>query len=390
MKYFDYNATTPMSPGAHAAWLEAQETAWQNPSGLYRSGIRTKVRLEKARDRLAALFDVNPETLIFCSGATEACNLWVRSFFENPKHAGQKVLASAQEHSCMRGSLSTFGGDRVQWFSPHRREAIDTVAEALETQSDLGAVVMMAANNETGICYPWQEIADTCRRRGIPFFCDTSQWIGKMSLDGFDRLDYFCASAHKFGGPKGVGFLKVSKRFPTVRGSVGGGQEWGIRAGTENYPAIEAMVAALEACQEQIRQADFLNKRFLWLKDFADGLKKRVPGSVIHGEGYPTLWNTASISVPLKASRYWINALEEHGFEVSGGAACNAGKKGLSPVLKDMGFPDSFANSTLRISSGWETRKDDWKALLDALVKVYEAFSDEDGDLTEVISLDSF
>ena len=389
MKYFDYNATTPLSPVSKEAWLKAQDSAWQNPSGFYRSGIRAKVSMEKARDRLAALFDVDPETLVFCSGATEACNLWVRSFFDHPKYAGQKILASAQEHSCMRGSLQSFGGDRANWFSPHREGVIDSVREQLKAQPDLGAVVMMAANNETGVCYPWKEIADICRKRGIPFFCDTSQWIGKMLLDGFDQLDYFCASAHKFGGPKGVGFFKISKRFPSIRGFVGGGQEWGLRAGTENYPAIEAMVAALENSQEQIRQTGFLESRLQWLNDFTNELRKRIPGIVIHGEGLPTLWNTASVSVPMKPSRHWISALEEHGFEVSGGAACNAGKKGLSPVLKDMGFPDSLADRTLRISSGWETQEADWKALLEALVKVYEAFSNEDGESTQVISLDS-
>ena len=389
MKYFDYNATTPLSPEARAAWLEAHETAWQNPSGLYRSGIRTKVRLEKARDRLAAILDVEPETLIFCSGATEACNLWVRAFFENQKHAGLKILASAQEHSCMRESLSAFGGNRVQWVSPHQDDTIYMVAEALESRKDIGAVVLMAANNETGIRYPWKEVADICRQWGIPFFCDTSQWVGKMPLDGFDRLDYFCASAHKFGGPKGIGFLRVSKRFASVRGAMGGSQEMGVRAGTENYPAIEAMVTALETCQELMKQPGFIDQRQAWLMDFTAGLKQRVPGVVLHAEGHPTLWNTVSISVPLKPSRDWITALEAQGFEVSGGAACNSGKKGLSPVLKDMGFPDSLANTTLRLSSGWNTKEGDWQALLDALEKVYQSFSDGD-DVTDVISLDSF
>jgi cysteine desulfurase len=390
MNYFDYNATTPLTAVARAALLDAYDSAWENPSSVYRAGVRVKARMKDARSRLGKLLNVDPDSIVFCSGATEACNMWVRSFFTDSMRKGQWLLASAQEHSCMMESIREKGHDRVRWFSPHHQDVADTVLGQLEGHPEIGGVVMMAGNNETGICFPWQEVAEICRSRGIPFFCDTSQWIGKLPTEGFDRLDYFCASAHKFGGPKGIGFLKLSKRFPMVQGFKGGGQESGVRAGTEDYPSISAMLAALESSDQKLKEQGALKMRELWRKEFVDQLRIKIPGAVIHSDGYPVLWNTVSAALPGKPALQWIEALEERGFEMSSGAACLAGKNKLSHVLDDMGFPKSDATHTLRISSGWETTERDWQALIEAMVAVFEVFASPPGEgLTEVISIDS-
>lgn len=390
MKYFDHNATTPLAPAARQALLDAYDDAWENPSSVYRAGARVRALMKKVRSRLGKHLHVNPDDIVFCSGATEACNMWVNSFFADSTREGQWLLASAHEHPCMRESIRATGGDRVRWFSPHREDTVQTVTEQLKKHPEIGAVAMMAANNETGVCYPWQEIAEICRNRGIPFFCDTCQWLGKLSTDDFDRLDYFCASAHKFGGPKGTGFLKLSKRFPMVQGFRGGGQEDGFRAGTEDYPSLSAMVAALEAFGKKLKEKDALKIRERWRTGFIDQLRTKIPGVVIHSEGHPVLWNTVSVSLPGKSALHWIEALEKKGFEMSSGAACLTHKNNISHVLEDMEFSASDSAHTLRISSGWETTENDWHELLESMIEVWGMFSSPTaGGLTQVISIDS-
>ena len=221
MIYFDHNATTPLCDAAREAWLQTQESAWANPSAGYTAAERAKAVLRQARDELARLLGVATDELVFTSGATEACNLWLESFLRN-RNSNEKLLVSELDHSCVVQTCKRLNVDGVCWFSPSSSVSIREVLDREVSKGTcVGAVVMMAANNVTGEIFNWQAVAEWCRERGIPFFCDTTQWLGKYGPDRLDQLDFFCGSAHKFGGPKGVGFLKFSRKYRSLCGQTG-------------------------------------------------------------------------------------------------------------------------------------------------------------------------
>ncbi|HKK17038.1 MAG TPA: cysteine desulfurase family protein [Opitutales bacterium] len=377
MRFFDHNATTPLLPEAKAVWLNVSEEHWHNPSSPYRAGAAAHARLEAARERLAGMLAVDPRRIVFNSGATEGNNAvfaaWARAL---PKDG--RVGVGATEHPSVLEAAKHFLDGRIDWLAPDCGGTIRP--EAVEI-GGLAAVSLMAANNETGILNPWREWAAACRERGIPMHCDASQWIGKMPLEGLGACDYLTACAHKFGGPKGVGFLLVPEGFSAEL--FGGAQEQGRRAGTENLAGILSMLTALEwTASRRSAGAESGKKKFL------EGLKERIPGVGIVGEGGPALWNTASIIMPEFKSVRWIRTLERKGFLVSAGSACSTGKDGPSHVLAAMGIDAGKAERTLRISSGWQTSAADWEALLDALAAGYrELKNGRAGSNSQVISI---
>jgi len=377
MRFFDYNATTPLLPEARAAWVEASEAHWLNPSSPYRAGAAVHARLEEARERLAALMDVDPRRIVFNSGATEGNNAvfatWARSF-----GASDRIGVGATEHPSVLEAAKRYFDGRIDWLEPEPGGVIGTDAVNVEAVS---AISVMAANNETGVLNPWREWQAVCRDRGIPLHCDASQWIGKMPLDGLGTCDYLTACAHKFGGPKGVGFLLVPEG--AAAGLAGGAQEGGRRAGTENLAGILSMLAALEVVESKRAACSPDDK-----ENFLAALQQNLPGVEIIGEGQPALWNTAAIVLPEFKSTRWIRALEKKGFLVSAGSACSTGKGGPSHVLAAMGVDSDKAGRALRISSGWETTAGDWQALHDALVDGYEELrEDASGSHSQVISI---
>lgn len=391
MKNFDYNATTPMRAVAVQAWYDASQQSWENASSSYSAGVRVKVRLNRARENMGKLLGVVPASLVFCSGATEACNIWVQSFFHYFNAPNDRLLVSDQEHACLRESIQIYGGDRVQWFTPTESDVTAQLQQTLEGNSDIKGVVMMAANNETGICNPWKAVSELCRERGLPFFCDTCQLFGKLPVEDLGKLDFFCLSAHKFGGPKGTGLLKISSKYPFVRGAIGGGQEQGLRAGTEDYPSIIAMYEALKESSALANNAESVDIRLSWKNEFCHRIVKTIPGSVIHNEGRESLWNTVSIGFPQKDASYWVEALDQAGFMVSAGSACSSSTPKESSVLRSLGVERRFALRTLRISASWDIDESDWLALHDALSMIWRRVNSEPKSVfTEVIDLDSF
>lgn len=375
MAYFDWNATTPLLPEAKAAWLQAMDSGWGNPSTAYRAGARAKLILDNARGSMAGLLHVRPEQIIFTSGATESNNAFIRiaSTRANPE---QQIWISAVEHPAVReAALHWWGKSRVvelpvtgaglvdlDWISDH-------IAKA-----DPALICVMAVNNETGIIQPIRELHAICSNAGIQLFSDAVQWFGKVQepFSPYATLAGFSLSAHKFGGPKGTGCLVLGDDWTGSRLQVGGGQEFGSRAGTEDVAGITAMATALENRMQPV-SVEKMCARDL----FEKGLNATWPGIVIHGKDSPRIWNTCSVSLPHYNAPRWIARLDKKGFQVSTGAACSAGKKGPSRVMLAMGVADDVALRTLRISSGWETEPDDWKDLLAALVDVHSELSME-------------
>jgi cysteine desulfurase len=368
MPYFDHNATTPLAAVARDTWLRAQDEAWQNPSSPYRTAAQVKIRLEAAREKFAILLGDDAERYVFTSGATEAANR-VIEWWAKTLPADALIGVNPTEHPCVLEPVKHFFGDRVRWLKIDSAGVVDT--DALTKSNLVGysldrvaAVIVMAANNETGVLQPWNEIAAACREAGAAYLCDASQWLGKLPAGGIGGDGFVIAAAHKFGGPKGVGLLKLAPQSEGLRGQLGGGQERGHRGGTEDFPSVAAMGAALaEAEQKKV----FLEtERLAWREEFERAVASAVPGVRVVAAGVDRLWNTVSLVMPFAENTRWVTRLDKRGFQVSTGSACATGKGGPSHVLAAMGFDAETAKRVVRVSSGWETTREDWQALATA------------------------
>ena len=371
MIYFDYNATAPVMREAREAWLHVTEKLGGNPSSMYQFGTKASIVLAEAREKLAAYLGCNPNDIVWTSGATEANNM-VMHHFAKKLAPTQKVFVSAIEHPCVDDSSKHYFGKRVKTIPVMHDGVIDMdwlTQELAEEQP--GLVAVMTANNETGIIQPWQEILAMCQAYEVPFFTDAVQFIGKMPLKGLGDCDYVTGAAHKFGGPRGVGFLKTAQRKPITPLLLGGKQEGGRRAGTENTAIIAAMMAALEVREKQISRSEHLLRK-VWRDNFEAQFLRALPGATILGHNQPRLWNTVSALMPDGDSKsQWVIRLDKAGFAVSTGSACTTGKDEPSHVLSAMGFKSAQAHRAVRFSAGWETNEAEWDALLKAIVKVH-------------------
>lgn len=375
MFYFDVNATVPLCESARNAWLEAEAQHWANPSSPYASASRVHVYLDQARERLAALLGCTPELLVFNSGATEGNNA-LFTYFRRRYPGTGRVAVSAVEHPCVIEAARYEFGERCEVLPVNNDGFVDLeVLDKRLRQGDLILVSIMAANNETGILQPWREAACLCQEHGVFFHCDASQWIGKLPSRHLGVCDFLTGCAHKFGGPKGIGFLKLAADHSGFKALAGGEQEGGRRAGTENYPGIAAMLAALELRESQL-SATFLKKAAQGRDGFEDSVSKGLPEVRVVGSGAPRLWNTTSLILAKHANIRWVGMLDKQGFAVSTGSACATGKEGSSHVLAAMGLGPK-ALRVVRISGGWETKGSEWQALAKAFLNVNEALSAE-------------
>lgn len=372
MTYFDHNATSPVHESARKGWNEATERYPGNPSSSHRLGRRAEAVLAVARDRVAAFLGCDPEGLLWTSGATESANL-VLHHLARTLPDDREVWVSAIEHPCVLAPARDFFGERLR-LVPVGHEGVVAVAwlRAQLAVHRPGAIAIMAANNETGVLQPWQEVRTLCRDSGAVFVCDATQWLGRLPAAGLGECDYVFASAHKCGGPRGVGFCKVPSGetlHPQLRG---GGQERGRRAGTENLAGILAATAAVETREWQI-VADEAAARQTWRDAFERQLASAVPGTLVVGVGQPRLWNTSlCVLPPLAGETRWAEALDNAGFAVSSGAACASGPATGSQLLVALGYSADEASRAVRFSAGWETTEAEWQTLADACHRIWE------------------
>jgi len=371
MPYFDYNATTPPSPAALAAEREISEQAWHNPSSPYRAAARAHALLEDARERLAALVGGAAKDYVFTSGATEANNA-VLAHAASIAEAGARVVVSAVEHpSVLEAAQACFAGRVILLPSDARGVTQLEMLEDTLREGNVALVSLMAANNETGVLQPWREARAMARAHGVLFHCDAAQWLGKLLPDTLAAGDFLTGCAHKFGGTKGVGFLKVPASDRVFRGLRGGEQEHGRRAGTENLAGICAMVAALEIVSQRLarEQASWMRAR----ERFEKALPAALPGGEILGSSTERLWNTVMFLAPRHENTRWVAALDKRGFQVSTGSACATGSDGPSHVLAAMGVKPEAARRAVRVSAGWDTTMAEWDGLLAALAEAQVA-----------------
>ncbi len=372
MLYFDHNATTPVCRAAREAWLEACENLVGNASSQHRLGGRAEAALDSARAKLAAVLGCDAAQILWTSGATESNNM-VLHHSARTCSPGQGVLISAIEHPCVlratefyfpkhhdRIPVSRSGVADVQWLSERLRSSRPAL------------VALMAANNETGVLLPWRAALEMCREKNVPFFCDAAQWIGKLPARELGQCDFVSGCAHKFGGPKGIGFLKCPENTQPLL--LGGPQQGGRRAGTEDVPGVLAMIAALEDRERRLIAGE-AKARLAWRKKFEKQLLEALSGSQIVGGAEERLWNTVSAIMPeIDCRQRWVVRVDKFGCAASTGSACSSGREKPSHVLAAMDFTAAEASRVLRFSSGWETTEADWDMLLATLVKTHKSF----------------
>jgi cysteine desulfurase len=358
--YLDWNATAPLRPEAAAAMSEALGR-WGNPSSVHRRGRAARQIIERAREAVAGLLgDVDPSGVIFVSGGTEANHLALLG-------AGrERVLVSAIEHDSVRHAVSAA---EIIPVGPAGIVALDALDRLLGADERSALVSVMHANNETGVIQPVAEIAAITRRHGAVFHCDAVQAAGKVALEvGTLGADLVTLSAHKIGGPPGVGALVVTGGVDVAPLLRGGGQERRRRAGTENLPGIAGFAAAAAVAAEVA-----VYDRVAALRD---GLETEIaaiaPDAVVLGAAASRLPNTSAIAMPGLAAETQVVALDLDGVMVSAGAACSSGKVGPSHVLAAMRVAPEIAASTIRVSLGWNSSEAEIAHFLRAWTALYQ------------------
>jgi cysteine desulfurase len=352
--YLDWNATAPLRPEAAAA-IGAALARCGNASSVHRWGRAARHAVEAARAAVAALIGADPNGVAFVSGGTEANHLALVGC------GRERVLVSAVEHSSVLQAVPA-----AEKIPVDRDGIVDLAAlDALLAADPRPAIVsVMLANNETGILQPAGAVAAIARRRGALLHCDAIQAAGKMPLAAAEiGADLVSVSAHKLGGPPGIGALVITRDAepaPTIRG---GGQERGRRAGSENLLGIAGFAAAAEAALAGL--ADYARVRRLRDRLEAAALVAVRDSRVIGAEA-PRLPNTSALALPGIAAETQVIALDLAGVMVSAGAACSSGKVGPSHVLAAMGVPPEVAAGTIRVSLGWTTSEADIAHFLDA------------------------
>lgn len=357
--YLDNSATTKQSPEVTKAEIEAVENVFGNPSSLYRPGMEAEKLLRSCRGSVARLIGASPKEICFTSGGTESDNTAIYGAVRALKRQGKKVITTEIEHpavlECCR-DLEDQGMEVVK--IPVGADGIlDLEALQRAISEDTILVSVMHVNNETGAVQPVEEIGNLVKQQSrAVFHCDAVQSYGKLPIDVRKaKIDLLSASGHKIHGPRGTGILYINKKiriFPLIRG---GGQEKGLRSGTENVPGIAGLAKAAEQAygnmEKNLTDVRSLSSRL------TEGIRSSIPEVVVNGpeqEGDPGTekWLPYIVNVSFKGCRgeVLLHMLEKEGIYVSTGSACSSRKKDYSHVLKAMNVEPSDAEGALRFS----------------------------------------
>jgi cysteine desulfurase len=357
--YLDWNATAPLRPDAAAA-IRAALAECGNASSVHRWGRAARQRLERAREQVGGLVGLAGNRIVFVSGGSEANHLALIG-------AGrQRVLASAVEHHSVLNALAV-----AETIPVDSNGVVDLgrLDDMLAADTRPALVSVMFANNETGVIQPVAEVAQIAHKHDALLHCDAIQAAGKVPLS-MDMIgaDLLSLSAHKFGGPPGIGALVVGGGIDLTPMIRGGGQERGRRAGSENLPGIAGFAAAAEAAGAGLAEYERVRR-------LSDNLEAAIldiaPDAVVVGAGVARLPNTSAIAMPGVSAETQVIALDLDGVMVSAGAACSSGKVGPSHVLAAMGMLSEIAGSTIRVSLGWSTTEADVAHFLEAWTRLY-------------------
>lgn len=373
MIYADNAATTKLSNAAIDAMIPCMREIYGNPSSLYAFGQKAKEILEDSRSRVARALGCEAREIIFTSGGSESDNQAIISAAKLGERKNKKhIVSTAFEHHAVLHTLEKLKlqGFEITLLDVHKNGIVtpEQVREAI--REDTCLVSVMYANNEIGTIQPIDEIGKVCRERGVLFHTDAVQAVGHLHVDvRAQNIDMLSLSAHKFGGPKGVGALYCRRGIPIEPIINGGAQERGKRAGTENLPAIVGMAVALE---ESCAKIDESCTKLCALRDkLIDGLDK-IPYSELNGDRYSRLPGNVSFCFEGIEGESLILLLDDRGICVSSGSACTSGSLDPSHVLLAIGRPHEVAHGSLRLSLGDDITEKDVDYIISAVSEVVE------------------
>lgn len=367
----DCNATTRPLPEVVCALTHAMHGVHHNPSSLHRPGQLARATLERARATVARFIGARPEEIVFTSSATESIVTAIVGGVRQYSGAPRAILTTRLEHAAVieaAESLEKSGVAEIVYVDHDANgrvesERVDTCIAACNQRSMPVAMVSVhAANNETGVLQPINEIAKVCAQHGVVFHTDATQLVGKVGCDvgkiGADTLSF---SMHKFHGPRGVGVLYVrrgAKMIPLFPGS----QEQGRRAGTENVPEIVAGAVACDLAGAWLSDTSHRAERVALRNHMEARLRSLIENIVVHAEGLPDghrLWNTVNVAIPGASAEQMLVMLSEKNICASAGAACSSGSIEPSRVVRALGVPEDVLNSSIRLSFSRMTTRDE-------------------------------
>ncbi|MCZ6865086.1 MAG: cysteine desulfurase family protein [Candidatus Dadabacteria bacterium] len=363
--YLDYNATTPIDPRVLEEMMPYLSENYGNPSSIHSFGRKGKEALDKAREQVSQLISASPKEIVFTSGGSEAANFAIKSTARSLlREKGSHIVTTRVEHECVLESLKFLEkeGFQVTYLGVNSDGLIDLeeLKEAITDETIL--VSCMYANNETGVIFPIDKIAEIVKERGVIFHTDAVQAAGKIDIDLEEiPADLLSISAHKFYGPKSVGALFIRDSFsqqisltPLIHG---GGQERGKRSGTENIPGIVGLGSASDIASNEMRQDE---SRIIELRDqLFQSITQDIEGVKLNGILERQLWNTLNLSIEGVEGESLSMNLDIEGVAVSTGSACSEGTVDPSHVLSAMGLSKGEAASSVRISLGRFTEKEE-------------------------------
>lgn len=374
MIYLDHAATTYVDPRVQDAMLPYFSEQWGNPSSVYEHGRRARRALDEARDTVARVLGCRPNEIIFTSCGSESDNLAVKGVAFALQDRGRHIITSAIEHHAVLHScdwLEKHFGFHITYLGvdQHGLVDLDELERAITPETTL--ISIMLANNEIGTIQPMGEISRIARAHRVVLHTDAVQAGGSLDLD-VDRLgvDLLALSGHKLYAPKGVGVLYVRRGTPLLTQMQGGGQERGIRPGTENVPYAVGMATALKLANDELAERAVCNER---LRDrLIEGVLAGISGSQLTGHSTQRLPNNASFVFEGTDGESILLNLDEYGICASSGSACTAGSIEVSHVIKALGLPTELAQGSLRLTTGLRTTDEDIETTLEVLPNVIE------------------
>lgn len=373
MIYADNAATTKMSEAAVQTMISVARDCYGNPSSLYSLGQRARETLEESRKIIAGVIGAEPNEILFTSGGSEADNQAILSAAATGRKNGKMhIVSSAFEHHAVLHTLEKLKkeGFTITLLDVHENGIVHPDEVEAAIRDDTCLVSVMYANNEIGTIQPIREIGAICRKHGVLFHTDAVQAVGHIPIDvKADQVDFLAASAHKFHGPKGVGFLYARKGVRLTNLIEGGAQENGKRAGTENVPGIAAMATALKEAAGQMEQ------RAVVLRDKRDRLiqgLEQIPHSALNGDAANRLPGNINFCFEGIEGESLLLLLDDKGIQASSGSACTSGSLDPSHVLLAIGRVHDVAHGSLRLSIEAELTDDEINYTIRSVKEVVE------------------
>ena len=370
--YVDNNATTRVAPEVVEEMLPYFSQYYGNPSSMHTFGGNVGMKLKEARSKLADLLGARPEEIVYTSCGTESDStaIWA-ALRSNP---GKKhLITSKVEHPAVKNLAEylSHNGYRVTFVPVDRQGNLDLDYLYDHLSDDTAIVSLMWANNETGVIFPIEEIAEKTHRRGIVFHTDAVQAVGKVPINlEENRVDMLSLSGHKLHAPKGVGALYVRKGTKFAPFLLGGHQEHGRRGGTENVASIVGLGKAAELAADHIAEE---NEKVRVLRDkLENGLLNRVPNSMVNGDPDHRLPNTTSIAFEYVEGEAILLMMDEFSICASSGSACTSGSLEPSHVLRAMGVPFTAAHGSIRFSLSIYNTESEIDLIIDKLPPIIE------------------